>query len=329
MDVKTTVIALSVSAFLLGSASGYAATNSSDEEDSVYRWGRWEVLAPAAGVEEVIAFAPAGINDLGRCEAGANCPEPTPEPTPGSTPGPTSGPTPPPVTEMSCEAGQPCGFARVGGFVENEEEPGTVEDFELVLDEETGSLRYRVAPGTSRENDSGDQAAIIGERLVVTTDDRRALRGAIQRLGEGGDPVLVQGPWQHGDRGEFVWGVAATIDQMNALIGGLGSERIATYSGATFNGGSVSMSVDFNNSTWSGDFNGRFAFSASGEVVGSGFVSTAITTPQVSGLVDGGFVNAGNNAIGRYDVLHTTQGRDADVFNAGLETGLVVVPAAQ
>lgn len=314
MDLKKSLMALSVSAALLGGA-WEAAVAKTDEEDSVYRWGRWAVLAPAAGVEEVIALVPAGANDIGRCESEANCPEVITDQEP-----PVEPPVEPPITQVPCAAGMPCGFTRVGGFVEAEEAPGSVEAFELVLDEETGQLAYRVAPGETGEVASGDLPANI-RTGTVTTQDRTSLRGVIERDSEL-EPAVVQGLWQQQEqRGEFFWGVAATDAQMNALVAGLGTERIATYRGVLANNptdGAVAMRVDFNTSTWSGDFAGRFNFSATGDVVKSGFASTGFTDPQVSGLVEGAFVNAGNNAIGGYQVQHAVQGRDADVFNARL-----------
>lgn len=317
MDVKKSLIALSVSVALLGGVWESAVAKNADEEDSVYRWGRWAVLSPAAGAEEVIAFAPAGTNDIGRCESEANCP------------GFNTPQEEPPVTQVPCEAGMPCGFTRVGGFVENEEAPGNVEIFELVLDEETGELSYRVAPGATGEIASGELPANI-RTGTVTTVDRTSLRGILERDGEL-NPALVQGLWQQQEqRGEFFWGVAATEGQMNDLVNGLGAERIATYRGVMANNpidGAVVMTVDFNTSTWSGDFAGRFNFSASGDVVEHGFASTDFTDAQISGLVEGAFVNAGNNAIGGYEVEHAVEGLDADVFNAKLVTEPVVVPA--
>jgi hypothetical protein len=366
MDVSKSLIALGVSIALFGGAWETAVAKKTDEEDSVYRWGRWAVLAPAAGGEEVIAAAPAGTSNLGRCESAANCPdpqdvppeEPPPEEPPPVEPPPVEPPpvdpppvepppvepppvdpppVEPPLTQVPCAAGQACGFARID---QNGQTSGTSGDrvvpFELSLDDNEGegevdTVAFKANPGADDEIASDTEEALYvtdseGNLVLVRTLDRNAqsiLRGAVI-VDESGVPVLIQGPWMHAeDGGEYVWGIAATPEQITDLVDrldGLG-ELAAIYNGVTANGGTVNMTVDFNAGEWSGDFAGRYSFSATGDVVGSGFASTGFTDPKVSGLVQGGFVNAGNNAIGGYEVDHADLGRDADVFNAVLQNG--------
>ena len=76
------------------------------EEDSVYKWGRWAVLSPAAGGPPpyVAALAPDAVNNARPEEAEEFSPkvEGLAEPEP---------PEPPPVVVESCTAGAQCSFA--------------------------------------------------------------------------------------------------------------------------------------------------------------------------------------------------------------------------
>lgn len=328
MDVRQTLIALSVTTVLATSMPGSAFAKQTDEDDSVHRWGRWAVLAPAAGVEETLMF-PVAANELGRCEAGANCPEPQngddPQPPP---------PPPPPEVKSPCEAGMPCGFARVdrGGSESNND---YVAAFALDMqepggeDEEPGTVAFGVGagtlldPNTTGETTSDTEEAAYGSDLVRTLDRRAEsiLRGDILR-DESDTKQVVNGFWQHGENtGDFVWGITATADEMNRLASELGGDTLAVYQGFTMNGGTVDMQVNFDAASWSGEFNGAIDFSASGDVVGSGFVSDAngFSENIAKGAVKGGFVNAGQNVIGGYEVVDTEGMKDADVFKGDLQ----------
>lgn len=337
MDVRKTLIALGVVTALVTGLPTSAIAKKTDEDDSVHRWGRWEVLSPAAGVEELPAFPAVAGNEIGRCESGKNCPEPQsiPEPPPPEPPPPP--PPPPPEVRSPCEAGMPCGFARVD-LTDSESETGSsyVAAFALDMneldpeDEGTSNVAFGVGAGTLLDPDTTDEinsdteAATYSETSVRVLDNNADsyLRGRITR--DGGEKVLVTGLWEHdGVGGEYVWGIAATDAQMGALKDQLleiQGNLTAIYSGAIANGGSVVMQVDFNDATWSGQFNGNVGFSASGDVIGSGFVSDAagFSANIAEGVVKGGFVNAGRNAIGGYEVVDVEGLRDADVFNAGL-----------
>ncbi len=127
--------------------------------------------------------------------------------------------------------------------------------------------------------------------------------------------------------GEYVWGVTATADQMQSLISSLGGDMIAVYQGSTMgavNGGegAVRLEMNFSSDTWKGEFNNNAFTVEKGVVVDSGFVTDAnskFSNNIKSGDVKGVFVNAGNNAIGGYEVEFKNGLKDADVFSAGLQ----------
>ncbi len=346
MEVKKSLIAIGISSALVMGAWTTAVAKTGDD-DSVYQWGRWAVLAPAAGVEEVIAYAPAGTDNLGSCESSENCPTPlftdTPEPPV---------PPEPPVATSPCEAGAPCGFARVDhpydASQRTKPESSDVVPFELTLDEDAGTVAYVVDPGSVNEIQSATVPASIQTSAVpgaVNTlrGSPVVLRGQIQARNP--QAALVQGLWRNTnsgdseniivDGGEFVWGITANADEMQSLISGLGGDMTAVYQGITMgttngNEGAVRLDINFGNATWSGQFDADISFAASGDVVNSGFVSNAngFSGNIVSGEVKGGFVNAGNNAIGGYEVVDTNGIQAADVFNTTLQ-GSSIQPTAR
>jgi len=64
MNIKTRAVVLGVG-LALGSAQIAFAAKHKDEEDSVYEWGRWAVLSPAAGGEPYRgATAPDASNNV-------------------------------------------------------------------------------------------------------------------------------------------------------------------------------------------------------------------------------------------------------------------------
>ena len=101
----------------------------------------------------------------------------------------------------------------------------------------------------------------------------------------------------------------------------------AVYQGSTMgavNGGegAVRLEINFSSDTWKGEFNSKAFTVDKGVVVGSGFVTDAnskFSNNIKSGDVKGVFVNAGNNAIGGYEVEFQNGLKDADVFSAGLQ----------
>lgn len=337
MDVKMTLIALSVATALSAGLTASAFAKKTDEEDSVHRWGRWAVLAPAAGVEELPAFPAVAANDLGRCEAGANCPEPQAidDPTPPPPP------PPPPIVDVPCQAGQGCGFARIdyrtsGSGQAYDRHVGMID---LALTEGEGdSVRYVVtgpsAPaGENVALDSGELPADIAyDRMRSTARDLpssisgRLLRDADEQV------AMAEGPWrqiaddgQSAHSGEYVWGIAATEQQMNLLmerLGTFGGDVIAQYAGPTATGGMIDLQFNLTEATWTGNVQGTVMnFQAGGTVHNSNFISDpALFSPNIAqGDLKGAFVNEGNNAIGAFAVQDHEGVREADVFNARLQ----------
>lgn len=351
MDVSKNLISLAVALAIGVVAPFSAAAKKLDENDSVHRWGRWAVLSPAAGGEEAAAF-PVAANEIGRCEAGANCPgiqlnsrpQPPEEPPPEEPPvEPPVEPPQPPEATSPCEAGMPCGFARVDTpydpAAEVAPEESRIESFSVQFDHENGQVAFAVAPGEEGEIQSETVPAVYTAFIVESEEGFGSdLRGTLTR--DGARPVVSQGLWSdtvESDEeqselvgGEYVWGITATAEDLQQLAGDLGGETIAVYDGLTMgamNGseGAVRLEVDFDAAEWSGDFDGAVAFSASGEVVGSGFVSDAdgFSSNIATGDVKGGFVNAGHTAIGSYDVTDNEGLKDVDIFRADLQTETV------
>lgn len=279
MEVKKSLIAVGISSVLMAGTWATATAKTAQEEDSVYQWGRWAVLAPAAGNEEVVAFAPAGTNDLGRCESGANCPSPIQlnEPTP-----------PPQEMEGFCEPGTTCGYARylrayTSTDGSNSESPtvaavsnadgfdGPVPArFDLSLDQGENNL------GSSEfQADADPYEHTLPVITSVLMSARYATDGRFQASGSdsnasssasgfpqnSGDTNLLHGPWSHVvDDGEasvdsitgyFVWGQVSNLDVIQ------GRSSTATYSGRMLTYGTpVSLNIDFGNGSWSGSWNG-------------------------------------------------------------------------
>lgn len=336
MNFSKPLLALGISIVLAGVSGGVAAVAKDADDDSVYRWGRWAVLAPAAGGEELIAFAPAGGTDLGRCEAGANCPDPQAE----SKPEPD--PTPDPVVKVPCAAGAACGFTRIDRHAGGSARESTTGRFALTLDpggEGGGTANFRANPGEPDEIASGDLPADVGATGFRSTDgaDPSLIAGRIVA----GETDVMEGLWRqiaadgsYALSGEFEAGIAATESEMAALMSqlDLGGAVVGVYEGPTANlrgATDVRLTMDFGAGAWSGQFTGsQVQFGAGGQIAGSGFVSDPgrFSDNIATGTVEGAFVNAGRNAIGAFEVTDRAGIHDADVFNAGLQNG---VPQAE
>lgn len=234
----------------------------------------------------------------------------------------------------------PCGFARVDmpydPAAEVAPEESRIESFSVQFNHENGQVAFAVAPEEAGEIRSETVPAVYTAFIVESEEGFGSdLRGTLTR--DGARPVVSQGLWSDtiGDDeeqselvgGEYVWGITATAEDLQRLAGDLGGETIAVYEGLTMgvmNGseGAVRLEVDFDAAEWSGDFDGAVAFSASGDVVGSGFVSDAdgFSSNIATGEVKGGFVNAGHTAIGSYNVTDNEGLKDVDIFRADLQT---------
>lgn len=343
MDVSKTLISMSVSVALLGGVWGSAVAKKSDEEDSVYRWGRWAVLAPAAGQEEVIAYAPAGAGDLGRCDSAANCPDPNVPQKPEEPEQPEE------------DVSKLVGYARIDYRERGSAQayPRNVGTFEAYVgdDESAPEAGYIVsgpsAPDGENVNlDSGYlSVAVDAAGFRSTTRGNDSFSGRFT-YGADGELAIVEGPWRqiaddgsHAHSGEYVLGFTATKAEIATLMDtldiGLGGDIFAQYSGPTATGGSLDLEFNLSRNTWEGSVNGTVMnFDAGGSLNNAEFVADHFSDNVSRGAMQGALVNAGNNAIGSF-VVESDIGeggllREADIFNASLTSGApALAPAAQ
>jgi hypothetical protein len=146
-------------------------------------------------------------------------------------------------------------------------------------------------------------------------------------LGPDENVAIIEGPWlQIRDdggvaySGEYVWGITATDAEISSVMGTLGSDAIARYSGATATGGSVDLALNLSEGSWDGRVQGlNVTFDANGTIDHAAFTATSFSE-GVTGEMQGSLVNAANNAIGSFEV-EAGEGalREADVFNAALQ----------
>jgi len=96
MGARIYFVAAAAAALMAGPAP--ASTGNHDKQDSVYSWGRWAVLSPAAGRPQVALLKLGGPDVPRNCATDpASCERPEPQP--------------PQEVEGPCAAGQACGFA--------------------------------------------------------------------------------------------------------------------------------------------------------------------------------------------------------------------------
>lgn len=310
------------------------AKTQSEDEDSVYQWGRWAVLAPAAGRPDVAGprqlvqpadLGPGEAEQLtGEVEVADNGgEEPPPEP-----PTPPTPPTPPQAAGP-CNDG-PCGFARIDTR-SNAAGGDQTATYDLDLDEGANTTAFQVNPGEADEIASATTTVAVGTTNFITPfgSQPSAIRGALTRDGDT-TPVVITGFWRHaGDQGEFVWGMPASAAELDGLQQG---NVVADYNGAMADGGQASLSLDFGQQTWNGSFaGGAIDFSSNGEIDGAAIRSTGFSSnidPEAS-FVEGGVVNHGDTVIGRFEVQDTgAEAAYSDIFRADRQQQ-VFVPTAE
>lgn len=331
MDVNKTLIAMSIAAALSAAFLPSAANaKKADEEDSVYRWGRWAVLSPAAGVEEVPAFPAVAGNEVGRCEASANCPEPQEIDE----------------EEEKPQVGQPVGFARIDYRTRGSSQAYDRYVGMIGLDDDgtDGSMAFQVAGPSAPDGDNVNLTSGSLPVVAVGPDRFRstaagslsAISGQYTR-GADGQVAIIEGIWRqvaadgaYNHSGEYVWGITATAAELAALD--LGGDVVAHYFGATATGGTVELHMNLRGDaqgTWNGSVQGRvLSFDAAGTLENARFIANQFNSnlsASITGEMQGALVNAGNNAIGSFAVeADFGEGgvlREADVFNAGLGEG--------
>src|SRR5690606_7748405 len=253
---------------------------------SVYCWGPWASLAPAAGPPDVALASDLPVDIDCRFEIAEQCRATVATVTPP--------PVPPELPLGACAPGTPCGFATVVDGITSSADPA-----------ETTFARIVVAPdGTWFVIDpdgSGEIRSVEGMGTVVTdrlTDDYENLRAngrdgdeqsrlvARAIRGENNEILLAADVWSHGNRatgisqsGYFAWGTATSVAGLDALNAGNVS---MTFSGplSVDNSTVANLTVDFGtNPVWAGTWtNPAWSFGAGGVVSAADLISDRKST---------------------------------------------------
>ena len=324
------------------------ATQQKKEEDSVYQWGRWSVLSPAAGGTTYQAsVTPDAANNARPSDADEFQPKIV-----------GTGPEPPPAVVESCTAGASCGFATYsrqngdsgakngpvaasfdlqsgqspqGGPATSFSVTGA-EDSAAFPDVDSVEIRGEFSGGTNDiQTVQGNVVALDETTLEATTDlETSTLSHTNQDTGQAIDFQGVDaGYWRNkaeqrvanlltdvgttqtlsDSDGYFVTGTTPTVQQMEAFAAG---RVTATYSGQVLDYSSpVELSFNFDNRTFNGNFgtaNGFNGFQIDGAVNGVNFSAS-----DAGKTVNGSFFNGGFNASGAVN-----NGSQAGVFSTDL-----------
>jgi hypothetical protein len=330
MKLKTNLVAIGV-VVALGAGQQVVAAQKK-EQDSVYKWGRWAVLSPAAGGPPpyVAALEPDAVNNARPEEAEEFSPQ-----VEGSEVQP---PEPPPVVVESCTAGAACGFAtysrQEGDGPTNGPVLASFDLTETAVDTtnfsvtDTGDAAFPDVQSVDLFGHFSDGEDINGSQgtatfdpdlgAVVTDGEAATLSHANQDTGQVYDFDGVNaGYWRElaaqqleyilGDKagttetilvsdsdGYFVQGLVATVEQMEAFAAGRVS---ATYDGFVLDYASpVQLNFNFDSNTFNGNFgtaNGFNGFEIDGAVKGVNF-----SAADAGKEVVGSFFNGGLNASG-------------------------------
>jgi hypothetical protein len=349
MKLRTNLVAIGV-VVALGAGQQVVAAQKK-EEDSVYQWGRWAVLSPAAGGPPpyVAALAPDAVNNARPEEAD----EFSPKVLLGEVepPEPPEPPIEPPVEVVeSCTAGVACSFATYSRQEGDGPTNGPVlASFDLTeTPPDSGDPAVPDVDSVDMSGHFTDGVDVTGtqgtstrdpELGTVTTDSQTAtLSHSNQDTGQVYDfDGVDSGYWQQlaqqrvayfiGDlagtsetttisdsQGYFVGGVAATVEQMEAFAAGRVS---ATYNGFVLDYASpVQLNFNFDNNTINGNFgtaNGFSGFEIDGAVKGVNF-----SAADAGKEVVGSFFNGGTNASGAVN-----NGTQRGVFSTDLTSSTV------
>lgn len=319
--MKSMTFAIAPMAMSVAMALNVAHATTSDEEDSVYQWGRWEVLAPAAG-NQPAPVIPRQLSQLTTNDYEKDY-----------TPIAPDEPDPLPIIDdeeeivlpdPSCEAGASCGFAtrNFGAEPGNGAEArfntfataGGDGGMTYVLNEgETGQLNSENMDNIKVEYPVYDPSR---DTYYTILRSRDGVRGAprstytakdyapypMSEVSQAGDWFFRTGDGEGMESGFFAWGDALPQDVLDELNAG---SVLAEFSGPMASGlTDVNLAVQFGSDAfWEGAWSGAHNFQAAGNVVGPSLVQTSITNAE--GLVEG-FV-AGNaedmRAVMKVDVI--------------------------
>ncbi len=383
MNTQRTLVAAAVSVAVLAAVPVWGKSQNIEEEsDSVYRWGRWAVLSPAAGGEETRAIQRDTGNDLRPGEAGENTPdliavlrpqppedelplpfepdvpdeiediadgdddpllppdEPPVDPPVDPPIDPPVDPPDDPVITGFCEAGQACGFATLYGHERGEPGPRPTRDG----DGGDGNHRNCGVPaelarfdlsrdGSSFEISAEDLQTILSVLMNVHINGPGFLHGNGVEDGDHSkiwahvdldaleEILMATGDWAHNkDHGDFVWGIAATLEEMEALAAG---DVIALYRGQSEGWGALTkFRLDFGEASWSARIGpgGPYRFRVSGDISGPNLNAVGYS-PNINTDASNfaGFVMQGAQNLGAGWEVENVDGQGyVDVVNAGL-----------
>jgi hypothetical protein len=295
--------------------------------NSVYCWGPWAALAPAAG----------GNPDSGP----AVDPIPT-DPRPEllaitNVEPPTEPPTEPPGPELpieGCAPGASCGFATViaGLGAVGPADETTVEGFDLVDD----GTQFTVAPGeanaiqsftmTTQYEDRPDGLENLAAAFVDDVNnptEGSALQARVLR-NDNGEIVVAADVWANSgggtsNSGFFVWSRAVNQGELDALNAGAGATLNFSGVMSVDNATVANITLNFGSeSNWTGSWtNPNYNFSAGGLIQGPNFGSdpSQFSANVQDGYVQGALVGAlGTRAAAHViEVTLDSQGAVRDV----------------
>lgn len=308
---------LVVAGITLALMAGPAIAKKANDENSVYAWGRWAVLAPAAGGVHV-ALLPLSTQGAPRNSSNtANIVVP-----------------PTPVPSGPCVAGATCSFAskNLNPGAEVNFSTGSGQPYNYAVTQlNSSTLPVAPIPGGTGQNTlyaataNGYFVLPYGANADVVYGEWRNGQYQGSNFVPGIAPssqTLVGGNNFHGQSGYFVTGTTTAQSVLNGL------QQVntqAVYSGNMLNTGTpVVINVNFGSGTWSGSWNHSTGavtasgsqitgFTASGAVSGASIVSQTLS-PGLNGTVQGAFF--GNNAgtVGGTVDVHNASASDTGVF---------------
>lgn len=280
---------------------------------SVFCFGPWDALLPAAGAAPTVAREDPDTFRLQNC-IDTGCP---------ATVVDTNPPPPPPLDLPlgSCEPGLPCGFATVIEGRESVGDPAETSfarfDFDDGGDLSDGVTGFQIdQDGQTIVNSAPVNVALLDRPDEFETlraqgvDGDQASRLVARVLRQGDDIQYAADVWTDGDQatreiqsGFFAWGTATTaaeIDRLNNT--GMGSTLNFQGPMSVDNSTIANLTLAYGaDPTWTGSWdNPAYSFSAGGRMQGADFASdpTQFSTNVQSGFVQGALLGPrGDHAV--------------------------------
>jgi hypothetical protein len=327
--------------------------NTFDTKDSVFSWGPWAHVAPAAGPQGVGFLSFGGpfqyqseltVANEGPCNAGETCgfatyqfgrdycydgAEHAPIPAViglswglGGGEGAYLTPNWWPTFHINHHDRQYCTYALADFTVQGLEQPGTYP-------QQTSAGGYSFSKVWAHSFEVYNYSCELGsseiEATLIASPD--LLAGYWSRSNPNDDQPKA---W-----GYFVYGTTTSAADMQALNAG---NVTATYCGVTGFGNNMTLTAHFGSGTWSGAWNGGYdgavhyytgnsdpymkgqvGFTANGTISGVNLTSTSVGTNDsgttVSGSVNGAFFGSNAAAVGGISDITKTYGKDGSYRN--------------